>query len=142
MCTYLDTIVGPYFDNQKKKLGLAPDHECILQLDVWSVHRGQEFTTWIKASHPYIIRDYVPGGCTGIFQPCDVGIQRLFKLAIRRAQHEDMVHDTVRQLEAGVLPTHIKLDINVGHLRERSVRWLVEAYHAINKPEIVKKVCL
>ena len=97
--------------------------------------RDCEFTTWIKASHPYIIRDYVPG-CTGIFQPCDVGIQRLFRLDIRRAQHEDMdhmVHDTVRQLEAGVLPTHIKLDINTGHLRERSVRWLVEAYPAINK---------
>ena len=93
--------------------------------------RDCEFTTWIKASHPYIIRDYAPGGCTGIFQPCDVGIPRLFRLDIRHAQHEDMAHNTVRQLEAGVLPTHIKLDINIGHLR--SVRWLVEAYPAINK---------
>ena len=44
-----------------------------------------------------------------------------------------MVHNTVRQLEVGVLPTHIKLDINIGHLCERSVQWLVEAYPAINK---------
>ena len=44
-----------------------------------------------------------------------------------------MVHDTVRQLEAGVLPTHIKLDTNIGHLHEHSVRWLVEAYPTINK---------
>lgn len=87
-----------------------------------------------------IILDYVPGGCTGLFQPCDVGIQKLFKAAIRRAQHNDIVQETIQQLDSGVRPQDVKLDTRLGVLRNCSVSWLVEAYHAINKPEIVLKV--
>ncbi|KAK7676989.1 hypothetical protein QCA50_020018 [Cerrena zonata] len=122
MCSYLD--------------------ECILQLDTWSVHRGKPFVNWITASHPFIIRDYVPGGCTGIFQPCDVGIQKLFKAAIRQAQHEDVVKETIEQLEKGIHPSQVRLDTRLGVLRERSVGWLVRAYNVINKPEIVLKAFL
>lgn len=35
--------------------------------------------------HPNIQLEYVPGGCTGIWQACDVEIQRVFKHAIYRA---------------------------------------------------------
>ena len=46
----------------------------ILYLDFWSVHRSQEFRDWIKAELPEIVVLDVPASCTGLLQPCDVGL--------------------------------------------------------------------
>ncbi|EKM49582.1 uncharacterized protein PHACADRAFT_106616, partial [Phanerochaete carnosa HHB-10118-sp] len=64
MCSYITHILVPYFNSIKEQLGLLPDQECILELDVWSVHRSEQFRTWMKAAYPWIILDFVPGGCT------------------------------------------------------------------------------
>ncbi len=92
----------------------------------------------MRTKHPNIIICYVPGECTGVHQPCDVGIQRLLKLSICKSYHEDVVEEFVGQLEKGVeIPT---LDDRLGTLRNRSVRWMWNAFNAIDKEELVKKV--
>lgn len=140
MCSYVTNILVPYFMSIKIKLKLSPDHECILLLDVWSVHRSERFRAWMKKTYPWIIMSFVPGGCTGIWQPCDVGIQRLMKLAIRRAQHEDVVSEVQAQLKKGTAPGEMKIATGLPVLRSRSVQWLVNAYNAVNDEAIVKKV--
>jgi hypothetical protein len=75
MQSLVNDIIAPYFDEQKAKLGLPPSQKSLWQIDVWSVHRSKEFRRWLRANHPTIILDYVPGGCTGVWQACDVGIQ-------------------------------------------------------------------
>jgi hypothetical protein len=140
MYSYISDILMPYYHRQKTKLNLPDDQEELLQLDVWSVHRSAEFSAHVKATWPTIIRDYVPGGCTGIWQPCDVGMQRLMKVVVRRSQQEDIVQETLAMLKKGVPPKDIKLDDSIKTLRDRSVKWLVEAFRAINDPQIVKKV--
>ncbi|KIK07128.1 hypothetical protein K443DRAFT_87893, partial [Laccaria amethystina LaAM-08-1] len=117
---------------------LPPSQKSLWSIDVWSVHRSDEFKTWVNQHHPTIILDYVPGGCTGDAQPCDVGIQRLFKLLIRRSYHEDIVNEVLQHLDSGRPLT--TLDTRMPTLRDRSPRWLWNAYQAINKPELVKKV--
>lgn len=52
--------------------------------------------------HLWIILDYVPGGCTGLFQPCDVRMQRVLKQAITCAQSSDLVAEVSDAIEAGV----------------------------------------
>jgi hypothetical protein len=79
---FVNNILAPYFDNEKKKLGRPPRQKALWQIDVWSVHCSKEFHTWMKQNHP-IILDYVPGGCTSIHQPSDVGIQQPFKLSAK-----------------------------------------------------------
>ncbi|KAG1815890.1 hypothetical protein EV424DRAFT_1304824, partial [Suillus variegatus] len=66
-------------------------------------------------------------------------IQRPLKLAIKELQHEDIVAETLTQLTAGRTADEIRLDVTKGTLRDRSVRWVVEAYKLINKPDIVQK---
>jgi hypothetical protein len=39
----VDHIIAPYFSKQKAKLGLPKDQKAIWQIDVWSVHRLEEF---------------------------------------------------------------------------------------------------
>ena len=99
MRDFVNHILAPYFDRMKEKLGLPETQKALWQIDVWSVHRLQEFRDWMKKQHPAIVLDYVPGGCTGVHQPCDVGIQRPLKLSIRRSYHEDIVEEFREKLE-------------------------------------------
>ncbi|KDN42214.1 hypothetical protein RSAG8_06881, partial [Rhizoctonia solani AG-8 WAC10335] len=82
---------------------------------------------------------YVPGGCTGLFQPCDIGIQCILKVAIENAAHDDIVHETLTMLESGTPPENIVNNQLLLTLRNRSINWMLLAYNTLNKPEIIKK---
>jgi hypothetical protein len=53
-----------------------------------------------------------------------------------------IVKETVAHLNDNKDPKTILLTKTIGVLRNRSVEWLVNGYNTINKPEIVKKVCV
>ena len=55
MHSLVDDIIAPYFAAQKDKLALPQDHKSIWQIDVWSVHRSEEFRTWLRTQHPSIL---------------------------------------------------------------------------------------
>jgi hypothetical protein len=92
MCSYVSDILVPYWMHQKEFLGAPPDQECLLQLDIWSVHRSIAFQTWLNETYPWIKYCFIPGNCTGIAQPCDVGVQHPFKLVVKCSQHTDIVN--------------------------------------------------
>jgi hypothetical protein len=140
MKNFVNKILAPYFERTKKELGLPPQQRSLWQIDVWSVHRSQEFRDWMHENHPFISIDFVPGGCTGVAQPCDVGIQRLFKLITNKAFLEDVVSIALTQLDAKA--ETIKIDQHLPTLRDASVRWLWTAYEQLNKKNIVQKVSL
>lgn len=140
MRSFVDKILAPYFDSEKVKLGLPPTQKALWTIDVWSVHRSNEFRDWMHKKHPTIIIDFVPGGCTGVAQPCDVGIQRPFKLSLKKSYHEDIVSDVLAQMSDNA-PT-IKIDTRLPILRDRSTRWLWNAFQAINNTALVKKASL
>lgn len=138
MQDFVTYILKPYIKGVRAELQLPDSQKAIWQIDVWSVHRSQAFRDWMKENHPDIILDYVPGGCTGIHQPCDVGIQRPLKLSIRRSYHEDIVEEFRSQLRKdGEVKS---LDERIAILRNRSVRWIWNAFCAVNIPDLVKKV--
>ena len=91
-------------------------------------------------TYPWIRIHYVPANCTGLFQPCDVGIQRVLKLAIRRSALQDIISDTVKQLDQGIEPNMVTFEKRLPIVRDLSVKWLVNGYKAINNPDLVKKV--
>ena len=113
---------------------------CIWQIDCWSVHWSEEFRGWMYNTYPWIWIHYVPANCTGLFQPCDVGIQCVLKLAIRRSALQDIINNTMDQLGSGVEPSKVDYEKRLPVVQDRSVRWLVNGYEAINNPELVKKV--
>jgi hypothetical protein len=106
--------------------------------NVWSVHRSKEFREWMRINHPTIILDYVPGGCTGVHQPCDVGIQRPLKLSIKKTYHEDVVEDLLSEANKGTSAPKLKEGLK--DLRDRTPRWMWNAYKALNDEKLVKKV--
>jgi hypothetical protein len=136
MKNFVTLILHPYFKDVKKVLGRPASAKALWQIDVWSVHQSVEFREWMAKEYPYIILVYVPGGCTGVFQPCDVGIQHPFKLSVRKSYHKDIVKEVLAQEGKDTFT----MDTSVGKLRNRSVRWLWNAYNVLRNPELVKKV--
>ena len=94
----------------------------------------------MSAAFPWIHIHYVPANCTGIFQPCDIGIQQVLKLAIKRSALKDIVDHTMSQLRLGVAPNQITFEKRLPIVQNRSVQWLINGYEAINNSEIVQKV--
>jgi hypothetical protein len=141
MKAWVTDVLEPYWCAKKVEFDV-PAQECLLQLDVWKVHWRQEFTGWMKENYPWIVLEFVPGGCTGLFQPCDVGIQRPLKLCIKHHQQEDIVKEILTQFEDDISPENVKFDLTLSCLRDRAVNWLVSAYHKINKPEIILQVLI
>ena len=92
----------------------------------------------MQANYNNIILDYVPGGCTGLHQPCDVGIQRPFKHSMKRSYHESVITEMLEKIEKD--SPVLTIDKSIATLRMRSVTWLWNAYNAINKPDLIKKV--
>ncbi len=138
MQTLVDEIIAPYFADHRRKLGLPETQKAIWQIDAWSVHRSEAFRAWMRKHHSNIIVQYVPAGCTGVFQPCDVGIQRILKHSLKRSYHRDVVDDISEQLDKGTVK--IVLDRKLGQLRNSAVRWTWEAFETLNKKEIISKV--
>lgn len=141
MAAYLRDIVEPYVAQQRERLGLPPDQKAIILMDVWAVHRSRQFLDHITEHHPNLIPCFVPGGCTGQGQPCDLLPQRIFKHAVKQTAMEDGIADARQQISRGTAPENVKLDTSIKILRNRSPRWLVNGYLAINKQEVAGKVC-
>jgi len=134
---FVNDILAPYFEQTKVKLGRPPEQRSLWMIDVWSVHRSEKFLNWMWANHPTILVDFVPGGCTGVAQPCDVGIQRPFKHITNQCFLQDIVDVTLTQMENG---EDVDIDERLPTLRNASVRWLWKAYETLNKKETVRKV--
>jgi hypothetical protein len=135
MKTCVQHILVPYFEGHKK----YSNQVCIWQIDCWSVHQSAEFHNWMHKSYPWIQIHYVPANCTGLFQPCDVGVQWVLKLAIRRTALEDIVNDTMEQLGQGVEPSMVTFEKQLTVVRDHSIRWLVNGYETINNPNLIQK---
>ncbi|KAF8055629.1 hypothetical protein FPV67DRAFT_1401190, partial [Lyophyllum atratum] len=64
MRNFVNTILAPHFEAVKRDLGL-PHAQCSMWfIDCWSVHRSDEFLTWMATSHATIIVLFVPAGLT------------------------------------------------------------------------------
>lgn len=140
MQNFVNVTLAPYFDNMRKDLGLAHDQIALWLIDCWSVHRSKEFLDWMASKHPLIAVMFIPAGLTGLFQPCDVGLQRIFKHSLKKSAHEDVVREVLNQLKAGRAVQNIKIDTGIKVLRDRTVHWIWTAYQSLNKPHIITKV--
>jgi hypothetical protein len=137
MKLFVDHILAPYFETMKAKLGHPLSQHSLWTIDVWSVHCLTEFLKWMSTMHPTILIDFVPGSCTGVAQPCDVGIQWPFKHITNQCFMEDIVNMSLTKIDNN---EDITIDDWLPTLRNASVRWLWKAYEALNKKELVKKV--
>ena len=77
--------------------------------------------------------------CTGVHQPCDVGIQQPPKLSTRKSCHKDIINNFLKELDKG--NPMLSLNDSLGVICDQSMRWMWNAYQALDNKELVKKVC-
>lgn len=94
----------------------------------------------MQENQPNILLNYIRRGCTGVAQPCDVGMQRLFKLSTKWFYHEGVVSNFLSQIKAkkGALT----INHHISTRQNGSVQCLYNAHIAINKPDLVLMVSL
>lgn len=81
---------------------------------------------------------------TGIFQPADVGLQRILKHRFRQHSLRYLVDSHTQQLRAGLTPENVRFNTSLPVLRNTSVMGLVDTWEFMQTSEgnrIVKKVC-
>ncbi|EJD52467.1 hypothetical protein AURDEDRAFT_18204, partial [Auricularia subglabra TFB-10046 SS5] len=66
MQLYVRNILVPYYEAQRILLGLPEDQRYIWLIDLWAVHRSEEFRQWMKQNFPQIILLYIPANCTSL----------------------------------------------------------------------------
>lgn len=137
-----DEQLKPYVEDMIKKLGLLASQRIIWIIDVWSVHRSAEFREWMKVHYPNVFVIYVPGGCTGLFQPLDVGFQRLHKHAIKRLAHADLIDEAREKLSVTRDPKSVIFETSVKVFKRRSVAWVVKSHKQLDDILVIKKVSL
>jgi hypothetical protein len=142
MQNFVNTVLAPHFEKVKAINGLPRSQRSLWLIDCRSVHRSDEFLSWMATHHETIIILFIPAGCTGLFQPCDVGFQCIFKHSLKISAHSDAVDEVLSQLKQGTPVSNVKIDTTLKVLRDRTVHWLWTAFSNLNKPEIVKKVRL
>lgn len=140
MKNFIACILAPYFCKQIELHNLLSTQHCVFQINCWSVHWSVDFLTWMLSTYPWILLHFIPGGCTGVFQACDTATQRVVKLAMHCASHEDIINETSEALLAGCAPSDVVNDHTIKTLQNRSVRWLVKDYEAINNTDLIRKV--
>lgn len=120
MKTFVNNILAPYFDAKWLALGLLPTQKALWQIDVWLVHQSEEFQGWMLANYTNIILDFIPGGCKGLYQPCNVGIQQPFKHSVKWSYHESVVEEMLKRMNED-LP-FLTMDKCIKVLQDQSVK--------------------
>lgn len=124
---YIQRIIVPYYQKQAedKKIDYGEQH-AILLLDVW--HRDKTFLDFMAQKFPRIHLVFVPGGCTGLIQPCDVFIQRPFKHALLQQFSKWAAQEVLNELSKGKTAEDIRLDLSITRVREVSCSWILFAW--------------
>jgi|LNAP01.1.fsa_nt_gb predicted nucleic acid-binding Zn-ribbon protein len=108
-----------------EKHQLNSDAKIILVLDVWSVHKSEQFRLFLRTHHPRIHLVFVPANCTSKLQVADVALQRPFKAAIRNSFH---------------VWAAAKLDAQLNH--DSDVGEFLECFKMVNIKPLVLQWCV
>ncbi len=87
MLWWVDEILKPYLKCNPPPPGIMP----IILLDAYQCHMMASVTNTIAELGIKII--HIPGGCTGLTQPLDVGINKPFKSRVRASWEEWMINE-------------------------------------------------
>ncbi|KAF7372598.1 DDE superfamily protein [Mycena venus] len=114
---------------------LDDDQKAIFYIDIYPVHISQAYRQFIFDEYPNIILVFVPGNLTGVFQPQDVGIQRVAKHHLRQSMLEHLVRCHESQVAAGITPENVTFTSSYPVLHDASVRACVDLYDWLASPE-------
>jgi DDE superfamily endonuclease len=132
MRQYISEIIMPHAEASIRKHRLHADAHIILVLDVWSVHKSEEFRMFLRTQHPRIHLVFVPANCTSKLQVADVSLQRPFKHSITRSFNEWAVRQIRQQIQAGSAVGLAEL-LRMATIKPLALQWCVDSWGALKE---------
>lgn len=158
----MDKIYNPYVEKiVANNPSLPKDQKSVLLLDIYPVHIGEPFRTYVRETYPNVLLTFIPGKCkfnpqflishvidgqssgTGVFQPADVGLNLFIKQFLKQRTLEFLVESYRAQLASGLQPEQVAFTQSLPVLRNASVQPIVDVYNILRTQdgsELIKKV--
>jgi len=134
MQEFFEKIITHHRQRMIKQHNLADSAKCIIYFDSCRVHRSADMLSYLKDTYTWLIVIFVPAGCTGIFQPCDLGLQRVYKHHICLVASNYFISMVRSQIEEGICPEEVKLSTALPPLRNATAAWVLHSINHLNEP--------
>jgi len=137
MQLYIEQIVMPYVGECIDRHRLASNANIILVLDVWAVHKSEEFRRFLRTYHPRIHLAFVPANCTSKLQVADVTLQRPFKHGIRKRFNEWAARQILEQIADGKVVGLAEL-LKMSNIKPLALQWCIESWQELkDQPALI-----
>lgn len=127
MRQYLEFIIVPYVKQKIIEHNLPSDSKVVLVLDVWSVHKSEEFRTYIKKKHGNTNLVFVPANCTSKLQVADVVLQRPFKHGIKKRFNDWAAQVVSQQIQNNNI-SGIKNYLKMKQIKPLTLGWITDTW--------------
>jgi len=101
-------------------------------LDVWAVHKSEQFRMLLRTHYPNIHLVFVPANCTSKLQVADVALQRPFKVAIRKSFYAWAAKQVSEQLESGLVVGFAE-SFKMSNLKPLALQWCVDSWNVLEQ---------
>ncbi|MDO9333522.1 MAG: hypothetical protein Q7T57_03245 [Dehalococcoidales bacterium] len=132
MRDYIEKIVIPYAESRIQLFKLDADAKIILVLDVWSVHKSEEFRFYLRTQHPRIHLVFVPANCTSKLQVADVVLQRPFKHVITQRFNEWASEVVLNQIAEGKI-IGLNDSLKMSTIKPLALDWCIESWKSLKE---------
>ena len=120
----LDILIVPWLLAKKTAIDRPADHPSILIVDCWYGWKDQDrkktlqnFRDYVRQRYPWLKLLFVPAACTDLVQPADRGMISWLKANMRQTFNDVISADILKQMNEGVQPADVKLDVSAPHLK-------------------------
>ena len=136
--TFLEKIIVPFVTDEKVLLGLPETQKILLIFDVFKGHLTSKVNEVMLRNN--IVHELVPPNMTSLFQPLDITVNRYAKRYIRNLYSAYYTGEVRKQLDGGVAPCDVKINLKLSKLKPMHAEWLVKLYNDMQgRPELIKK---
>jgi hypothetical protein len=132
MQQYICEIILPYAERCIQQHRLHADAKIILVLDVWAVHKSEEFRRFLRTQHPRIHLVFVPANCTSRLQVADVALQRPFKHGVTSRFNEWAAQQIKQQIQEENV-VGLNESLKMASIKPLALQWCVESWSALKE---------
>lgn len=132
MQEYVEKIIIPYANRCVDLHQLHADAKIILVLDVWAVHKSEEFRLFLRNQHPRIHLVFVPANCTSKLQVADVALQRPFKSQITNLFNDWAAMQIKAQLKQDNV-IGLSEQLKMSMIKPLVLEWCIESYKGMKE---------
>jgi hypothetical protein len=132
MQQYISEILLPHAETCIQRHRLHADAKILLVLDVWSVHKSEEFRMFLRTQHPRIHLVFVPANCTSKLQVADVALQRPFKHGITSRFNEWAAQQIKQQIHEENI-VGLNDSFKMGAIKPLVLQWCIDSWSALKE---------